>query len=187
MTGDGENDPLLARHPGEPQQRLAVDVLHDEEKLAALRDDVDGLDDVRVADARDDARLVQEHRDEVRIPGVALVKALDGDDAREAGGSDLPCEVHGGHASGRNFAAEGVPPSDGAAQRTFQPRLLYSVAPVAAGRALHPPTPTTEEPLRFHEVARSHAAVENLWSRFAQMFSELQPPDLGNIDIRAPT
>ena len=50
----------------------------------SARDDVERRDDVRVADARGEARLVEEHRDELGIARRALVQALDRDGAREA-------------------------------------------------------------------------------------------------------
>ena len=46
-------------------ERLAADVLHDEEELAVRRDDVERGHDVRVLDARREPRLVEEHRDEL--------------------------------------------------------------------------------------------------------------------------
>jgi len=56
---------LSAREPPqEPAEALALQVLHDQEQfVAVVRELLDG-DDVRVADAGDDARLVHEHVDE---------------------------------------------------------------------------------------------------------------------------
>ena len=68
----------LARQPEKARERLAVDVLHHEAQTALFRVDVEDADDVRVADAAGEARLVDEHRDEVRIPRQGGVKALDG-------------------------------------------------------------------------------------------------------------
>ena len=59
----------LARGGGadEARARRAVDVLHRHVELAVLLAEVEDLDDVRVAEPRADARLVDEHRDEVGI------------------------------------------------------------------------------------------------------------------------
>ena len=59
--------PLLARRANEARERLALDVVHDEEELALVGDDVERRHDVRVLDARGEARLVEEHRDELGI------------------------------------------------------------------------------------------------------------------------
>ena len=73
------------------------DVLHDEEELALGRDDVERRHDVRVADARGEPRLVEEHRDELGILRELRVQPLDRDGAREAArragarGGPSPC------------------------------------------------------------------------------------------------
>lgn len=136
-----------------------MDVLHDQEQLAVLGDHVDGLHHVRMPDARHDARLVQEHRDELGVPGVPLVQSLDGDDPREARGADLPCEVHGGHAAGRDLAAERIAPSDRAASQFGHPALLDRTTRQGARRfqlwCKHAPV---------LEVAHLGLPVENLCS-----------------------
>ena len=76
------------RAPHEPRERLALHVLHDEEELAVGLHDVERRHHVRVADARGEARLVEEHRDELGVLGELRVEALDRDGAREADGPD---------------------------------------------------------------------------------------------------
>ncbi len=64
-------------------ERLALHVLHHEEELPLRRHDVERRDDVGVADARGEARLVEEHRDELGILRVLRVQPLDRDRPRE--------------------------------------------------------------------------------------------------------
>jgi apolipoprotein D and lipocalin family protein len=65
-----------------------------------------------VRDAGGGARLVEEHLDELSLRGEVRVEALDGDGAREPGGSGETPEVHGGHAAGADDAVERVPSED---------------------------------------------------------------------------
>ena len=61
---------LLAPRGGgadEARARRAVDVLHRHVELAVLLAEVEHLHDVRVAEPRAHARLVDEHRDEVGV------------------------------------------------------------------------------------------------------------------------
>ena len=98
-----------AREPGE---RLAVHVLHDEEELAVRRDDVERRDDVRVADARGEARLVEEHRDELGILRELRVQPLDRDRAREADRTEQSAEMDRGHPACGDGIVESVSPYD---------------------------------------------------------------------------
>ena len=56
--------PLLGRFANERAQVLAVDELHGDEVLLVELAEVEDLDDVRMVEARRDARLVEEHLDE---------------------------------------------------------------------------------------------------------------------------
>ena len=91
-------------------------VLHDEEELAVGGDDVERRHDVRVPDARGEARLVEEHRDELGILGELRVEALDRDRAREADRTEQPPEVDRRHAAGGDLVVERIAPDD--AQRS---------------------------------------------------------------------
>ena len=63
----------------QPRQRLAVDVLHDQQQLAVVdRDHVQRSDHVAVLDPGRQAGLVQEHRHEIRITSELRVQPLDG-------------------------------------------------------------------------------------------------------------
>ena len=103
---------LLARRAKQLRERLAVDVLHDEEELAVGRDDVDRRDDVRVLDARGEARLVEEHRDELGILGELRMQPLDRDGAREADRAEQAAEVDRRHAAGGDLVVERITPYD---------------------------------------------------------------------------
>jgi hypothetical protein len=94
--------------PREAAERLPLDVLHHEEDLALGGDDVERLHDVGVVDARDEARLVQEHRDELGLPGHLGVQPLDGDGPREADRGQQASDVHRAHAAGRDLVVKGV-------------------------------------------------------------------------------
>ncbi len=79
---------VLAKRACEPGDRLAGHVLHDEEQLAAGGDDIQRGDDVRVPDARGEASLVEEHRDELGVRRELRVEPLDRHRAGEADRSE---------------------------------------------------------------------------------------------------
>ena len=62
----------------------AVDELHDDEVGVVGVADVEDLDDVGVLEEQRQARLVQEHGDELRVLGQRGQDALDGDVLAEA-------------------------------------------------------------------------------------------------------
>ena len=84
-------------------ERLAMDVLHHQEQLVLVADDVDRRHDVGVADARGEAGLVDQHGDELRIARQVRVQPLDGDDTGEAALASQPPEPDGGHAARREL------------------------------------------------------------------------------------
>ncbi len=96
----------------EARERLALHVVHDQEQLAAERDDVEGRDGVRVADARGQPGLVEEHRDELGIARVLRVQSLDRDRARETNRTEEAPVVDGRHPAGSDLAIERVPSDD---------------------------------------------------------------------------
>ena len=114
---DAHDDPR--RHPlvvsaeaaSDLGERLALDVFHDDEQLTPRRDDVDRGDDVRVTDPRGEARLVEKHRDELGIPRVDGVQALDRHGAAEADGPEEPPDVDGRHPAGSDLGIERVAPN----------------------------------------------------------------------------
>jgi len=83
----------------ETREGLALHVLHDEEQLALRSDHVQRRHHVRVPDARRESRLVQKHRDELRVLRELRVQAFDRDRAREPDGPDEASDMDGCHAA----------------------------------------------------------------------------------------
>ena len=83
---------------------------------SSLGDDVERRHDVGVADARGEARLVEEHRDEVGVLRERVVQPLDRDGAREARRPEEAPEVDGRHAPGRNAVVHDVPTYEAASR-----------------------------------------------------------------------
>ena len=104
VEADVERDVLAARRGGADEARAGrpVDVLHRHVELAVLLAEVEHLDDVRVAEARADARLVDEHGDEVRVARELREDALDGDDLLEAVRAAAAREIHLRHPARRD-------------------------------------------------------------------------------------
>ena len=101
---------LLAREAQQRVQRLAVDVVHDEEQLALGGDHVEHRHDVRVLDARREASLVEEHRDELRVARELRVEALDRHRPREPGRASEPAQMDGRHPAMRDLLEENITP-----------------------------------------------------------------------------
>ena len=64
---------LREHEPREGRERVALDVLHDDEQLVLLGDDVERGNDVGMTDHRGEPRLVEEHGDELGVARVAVV------------------------------------------------------------------------------------------------------------------
>jgi hypothetical protein len=116
-----------------------MDVLHDDEELAALRDDVDRLNDVGMTDASNEPRLVEEHRDEIRIAGIAFVEAFDRHDSRKARSSDLSCEMDRRHPARRDLRTQLIPLPNRSHDPTA-PRHLYAAVVTAVPRSTSLPS-----------------------------------------------
>ena len=112
---DVERHASAARPRGVEQhvERHPVHELLHEHDLAARGDDVEHGDHVAVLEPRGDARLVEEHRDEVRILRELGVQSLGGDDPREALVAHESREVNGRHAAARDRLVQRVPADDG--------------------------------------------------------------------------
>jgi hypothetical protein len=108
-------------------QILAVEVLHREEVLALRLADVVDLRDVRVVQARRDARLVEEHLDEALIARVLGLDPLEDHVALEAIETIGAREQHVRHPAGGEMLQDGVAP---------QPHGSHFVVD-CAGCALH--------------------------------------------------
>ncbi len=87
-AGDRRGDPALplgdAAH--ESRERLAVHILHHDEELALGGKDVESGHDLRVVHSGREARLVDEHRNELGVAGEVRVHPLDGHGAGEVSG-----------------------------------------------------------------------------------------------------
>ncbi len=105
-------DALLARSREAQKlaQRLAVDVLHDDEKLIGNRQDIQGSDDVRVPDARRQPGLVDEHRGKLLVLRQVRVQPLHGDRSREPARAGELAEVDPRHATRGDCVVDGVAP-----------------------------------------------------------------------------
>ena len=66
-----------------PMQRLPVEILHGDEVLFSELPDLVGLDQVRVIEARGEARLVEEHRERFGIVRQVGANPLDHDELVE--------------------------------------------------------------------------------------------------------
>ena len=93
-------DHLLDRQPADAAQALvqilAFEELHDDERRPiVVAIEVGDLDDVRVAQRRDRARLVLEALVDIGVGGGLAVQDLDGE---QAPGAHVPCRIHRSHA-----------------------------------------------------------------------------------------
>ena len=152
----------LARRAHQPRERLAVDVLHDEEEPLVSLDDVDHRHDVRVTNARDDPRLVHEHRDELLILQVVRVEPLDGDRPTEALRAEQATEMDRGHAARGELVEERVPTDHqrcgrgrGGCSGLRHDNKSVSESRGTSQRRLVPPTEDTSYATR---TPRAHAA-----------------------------
>ena len=89
-------------------QRHAVDVFLDEHDLVGGLHDIEHGHHVAVVDLRRDARLVEEHLDELRVLGELGVQALRGDDAREPLVAHEARDVDRRHTAAGNLPVEEI-------------------------------------------------------------------------------
>ena len=87
----------------------AVDELHDDEERVVADADVEDLDAVRVRELRREARLVEEHRDELLLRRQVRQDALDGDLLPEALEPFALGAEHFGHAARFELLDDAVP------------------------------------------------------------------------------
>ena len=85
---------------------FAVHVLHRVEVRARELSDVVNLRDVRMLELRGEPRLVEEHRDELRVLREVRQDALDADELLEAAVTVKPREKDLGHATRRELRDE---------------------------------------------------------------------------------
>ena len=115
---DGDRDArrdtllLLVRGLEERRERRAVDEVHDDGDLIVLGDHVEHAHHVGVLDAAHQARLVEEHREELAVAREVRVQPLDRDDPAEAASTEEAPEVHARHPAARDLVVDGVPPDD---------------------------------------------------------------------------
>jgi hypothetical protein len=120
-SGDALASLLHAAH--DLAERLAVEVLHGDPVGVVVLAEIEDLRDVRVVDARGDARLVEEHVDELIVLDEVRVDALDRDPLLEAAGPVHARQVHAGHAAGADLVDDAVAAEEEGAGRLFV-RLL---------------------------------------------------------------
>ena len=129
----------LRRAREEAPEGVALHVLHDDVvALLALADLEDGHD-VRVVDARREARLLEEHLDELGLAREVRVQPLDGDEALEAADAREAREIHRRHPAGRQLGDQLEPIEPSAL--SFDGDQLAQVTPLADGVMLPIMTP----------------------------------------------
>ena len=121
----------LAQHRG---QRLALHQLHHEEVLVAVVADLDDADDVGMIEQRGDARLVEEHADELRVGREVRQDALDDDQCAKSRHVAGQRQIDLRHAPCRQAADDLVPPE--ALDRVVAPRGAKLGARTAGHRPL---------------------------------------------------
>jgi hypothetical protein len=107
----GELRPLLLERLLDGVERGPLHVLHDEKDALFVLGHVDRPDDVRVADPRGEARLVEEHVDALGLGGHVRVHDLDRHQPLKAAYTERAAEVHCRHASRGDHADYLVPPA----------------------------------------------------------------------------
>ncbi len=95
---------VLAQRALDGVERGPLDVFHDEEDARVVLVDVERRDHVGVVDARGEARLVEEHGDEVGLVLEVLVHRLERDEPLEPADAHRPRQEHRGHAARRDLA-----------------------------------------------------------------------------------
>src|SRR6266851_4582536 len=149
--GDGGRNGGLAttRLAEERQERLAMNVLHHQKDLIFADDHVENGHDVRVANPRRIAGLVQEHLLELIVPEQMRMETLRGDHARETSRALQPRQMNRGHATGRDLAVDRIPTQP-------LPGWLFSCGVHAwPGRAFH------VQPSRYCRLPRVSLSVES--------------------------
>jgi hypothetical protein len=126
-------DPLLD-HTGGPAQAVQggpVQVLHGDEVRAGVLPDFVGLDDVRMAEAAGDARLVEKHRHVLRI--VQIAQPLDHVQLLVAAWPVGGGQVNVGHPAAPQLRQQSIPPqhqwSISVHHRETPPSLSHSHLP----------------------------------------------------------
>ncbi len=97
----------LAQHR---RQRLALHQLHDEEVVLAVVADLDDANDVRVIEQRREARLVEEHANELRVRREVRQDPLDDDEGAKAGNVAGQRQIDLRHAARREASNDLVAP-----------------------------------------------------------------------------
>ena len=117
--GDDARGDLERHHPlGLPDvaqelgERGALDVLHDDEELVLVEDDVDGVDHVRMPDAERDTRLVEKHRRDVAVGPELGVETLHGDGPPEPAVATQASDVDRRQATAGELGSELVSPDE---------------------------------------------------------------------------
>jgi hypothetical protein len=99
---------LCAQLPEQQAQGLAADLVHRDEVAAFVFADLVHLHDVRVMNARGDARFVEEHRHERFLTAEVFVDQLDRDQPLESTGPLGATEIQIGHAAFTELGEDAV-------------------------------------------------------------------------------
>ena len=108
MHGQRNRPAAPVRPPGETLQGVPLDVLHREEVTAVVAPDLQGLNDVGVAQAGGEPRLLEEHRDEDVVVDELRPQLLDHEQLGEPGRPLEHGEVHHPHAPAGNLGDETI-------------------------------------------------------------------------------
>ena len=100
----GKRLPRVAARAKRRAKRVALDVLHHQVVADGAGAHFEDGHDVRVMNARSDARFVQEHLDELFLARQMRMQPLHRDEALKAADAGQARKVHRGHATGRDLA-----------------------------------------------------------------------------------
>ena len=118
--------PHLAYQVGEGH---SLDVIHDDEQLAALLHEIDGGRHVGMPDASHHPGLVEEHLHELFIPGVLPVQGLDGHRLGEAARPNPAPQKDSGHATVTDLREELTAPYLSVGLRFVGPERRVGLGP----------------------------------------------------------
>ena len=108
MLREHHRGPASSRH--DAVERLPVEVLHRDEVLAAIAAHLDRLHHVGVVQLGGEARLLEEHEDELRVLGHVLLEDLHHEELVEPARTSNEREVDDAHPAARELRDQAVAP-----------------------------------------------------------------------------
>ncbi len=121
---DREATSLLRQLLDELEEAAAVDELHDHQVGAGVFEQLLHADHAGVLDAGGEARLIQEHPDELRLTRQVRVHHLDRDELREARRATSAPEIERCHTPRRDVAEDLVPCEDLSGTKLLHQRCI---------------------------------------------------------------